>query len=213
MAVRNDKGEFDVLRIDASARYDSSISRELVGEFLENLDALDRTGGVIERDLAQPLPLLNEPWIEANFTDESERTPEQREVLALSDDLVAELEASDLIVMGVPIYNFGIPAALKAWIDLVARARKTFRYTENGPEGLLTDKKVVLVVASGGTKVGSDVDFATGYLRHVLSFLGMEDVEVVAADGHINAPERIDAARRRLEQIAQELGATTMLAA
>jgi len=89
---------------------------------------------------------------------------------------------ADVLVIGVPIYNFGIPAALKAWVDMVARARLTFRYTEQGPEGLLRVKRAYLVVASGGTAAGSAVDFATGYLRHVLGFLGIDDVEIIAAD-------------------------------
>ena len=92
------------------------------------------------------------------------------------------IEAADTLVIGLPIYNFAVPSAFKAWVDLVARAGVTFRYTENGPEGLLKGKRAILAVASGGTEVGSDHDFATGYARHMLGFMGITDVSVVAAD-------------------------------
>ena len=104
------------------------------------------------------------------------------EKLALSNALVAELQAADVIVIGAPVYNFGVPAAFKAWIDQVARAGLTFKYTEYGPKGLLEGKRAIVAVASGGTEVGSDIDFATGYIRHVLGFIGIEDVVFVAAD-------------------------------
>jgi FMN-dependent NADH-azoreductase len=117
---------------------------------------------------------LDTDWVTANFTPPEERGEAERAALAESDALVAELKAADVLVIGVPIYNFGIPAALKAWVDLVARARVTFRYTEQGPVGLLTGKRAYLAVASGGTPVGSAIDFATGYLRHVLGFLGID---------------------------------------
>jgi FMN-dependent NADH-azoreductase len=141
-----------------------------------------------------------------------QRSAAQRAALAESDALVAELAAADLLVIGVPIYNFGVPAALKAWVDMVARARLTFRYTENGPEGLLRGKRAYLVVASGGTAVGSEIDFATGYLRHVLGFLGIEDVQIIAADRGSLRGER-DAVDAALGQIAQLLPAATPLAA
>ena len=125
---------------------------------------------------------MTEDWIGANFTDEAERTDDQKAALALSDSLVDELLAADTLVIGTPIYNFAVPAALKAWIDLIARARKTFQYTATGPEGLLTGKKAFILIASGGTEVGSDIDFASGYLKHVLAFVGITDVTVIAAD-------------------------------
>ena len=106
------------------------------------------------------------------------------------------------MVIGSPIYNFGVPAALKAWIDMIARARKTFHYTDNGPEGLLTGKKAYVLMASGGTEVGSEIDFASGYLRHVLGFIGIDDVTIIAADQQMmrgddalsQAMDRIEAA-------------------
>lgn len=169
-----------ILRIDSSARRDGSVSRQLTDRIVARL--ADGTSRVVTRDLADGLPLLSADWIGANFTPEAERTDAHRAALALSDALVAELQAADTVVIGLPIYNFGLPAALKAWIDLVARAGVTFRYTENGPEGLLADKRVIVAVASGGTGIGSEIDFATGYLRHVLGFLGLGDVTVLGAD-------------------------------
>lgn len=194
-----------VLRVDASGRHAGSVSRTLTGELI---DALRRAYGGIRittRDLAlEPVPFVDEAWIDANFTAPEARSAAQRAVLAHSDALVQELAQSDVVVIGVPVYNFGIPAALKAWVDMVARARLTFRYTENGPEGLLRGKRAYLVAASGGVAVGSDADFATGYLRHVLGFLGITDVEVMAADRLMaRGDEAMVSARARIdEQIA-----------
>jgi len=168
-----------VLRIDASARRQGSISRQLTDSIINRV-APDAE--IATRDLADGLPLINEAWVDANFTPADARTPEQRQTLALSDTLVAEVTAADIIVIGLPIYNFGVPATLKAWVDLVARAGVTFRYTEAGPEGLLTGKRAYIAVASGGTEAGSEIDFATGYIRHVLGFIGITDVHFVAAD-------------------------------
>jgi len=168
-----------LLRIDTSARRAGSITRDLTNRIVSHLGARE----VVTRDLADtPVPQIDAPWIDANFTAPEARDIAQREVLSLSDRLTAELQSADTLVIGVPIYNFGVPAALKAWIDQVARAGVTFRYTENGPVGLLEGKRAVLAVASGGTGVDSDIDFATGYLRHVLGFIGISDVEVVRAD-------------------------------
>jgi FMN-dependent NADH-azoreductase len=112
------------------------------------------------------------------------------------------LKTADAVVIGVPVYNFSISAALKAWIDMVSRARLTFRYTENGPVGLLAGKKAYVVVATGGVPVGSPMDFATPYLRHALSFLGITDVEVIAADRvNSNAGESMDRARAQIAEL------------
>lgn len=170
-----------ILRIDASARRTGSITRDLNDKIIDRF-ATNAETTVVTRDLAEPLALLTEEWIGANFTDPAERTPAQAETLALSDTLVAELKAANVILIGLPIYNFGVPGALKAWIDLVARARETFRYSENGPVGLLEGKRAIVTVASGGTEAGSDIDFATGYLKHVLGFIGIKDVVFVNAD-------------------------------
>lgn len=171
----------EILRIDASARRNGSVSRDLASRIIDQFGATGALN-VAKRDLAEPLPLIDENWVNANFTAPDERTAEQTQRLSLSDNLIAELQAADVLVVGLPVYNFSVPAAFKAWIDLVARAGVTFRYTENGPEGLLKGKRAIVAVASGGTEIGSEYDFATGYVRHVLGFLGIRDVVFVAAD-------------------------------
>ena len=171
-------GTAKILRVDASMRHQGSVSRHLADKLTDRL-ACD----VIRRDLAaETLPFVHEEWISANFTPADQRTDEQKAALAQSDALVAELEAADTLIIATPIYNFSVPAALKAWIDLVARAGLTFRYTENGPEGLLGGRKAYVIVATGGTEVGSDIDYATDYLKHVLGFIGITDINFIAAD-------------------------------
>jgi len=187
------------LHIDSSARFEASITRQLTADI-----AASQTGPVVKRDLAQaPLPHITEDWVAANFTPAPERTEAQAQTLALSDILVAELQAADTVVIGLPIYNFGVPAALKAWIDLIARAGLTFKYGPNGPEGLLTGKRAIIAVASGGTASGSDIDFATPYLKHALGFVGITDVTVIAADqlGQ-GADEKLATAKGQIAQLA-----------
>ncbi|GAA6195141.1 NAD(P)H-dependent oxidoreductase [Pseudophaeobacter arcticus] len=167
-----------VLHIDSSARTENSVTRSLSAEITGRL----APETVIRRDLATPLPLLDEAWVGANFTPADQRSDEQKALLAQSDALITELKQADTIVIGTPIYNFSVPSTLKAWIDLVARVGVTFNYTETGPVGLLEGKRAIIAVASGGTQAGSDIDFATTYLRHVLGFIGITDVELVAAD-------------------------------
>ncbi|MEO1330453.1 MAG: NAD(P)H-dependent oxidoreductase [Pseudomonadota bacterium] len=194
----------NVLRIDASMRREGSVTRALADRFLAALGPAQ----VTRRDLAaEAVPFVDEDWIGANFTKPDQRSDAQRKTLARSDALVAELQAADVLVIAAPIYNFGPPAALKAWIDQVARARVTFRYTENGPEGLLKGKKAYLLVASGGTAAESAIDFATPYLRHALKFIGVEDVTVVAADGLMG-----DAAKRAVAEAAVDREAAQLAA-
>jgi FMN-dependent NADH-azoreductase len=167
-----------VLHIDSSARTEGSVTRDLSAQIINKLGHTQ----VIRRDLAAPLPLLDGAWVGANFTPADQRSEEQKQLLTLSDALIDELQQADTIVIGTPIYNFSVPSTLKAWIDLVARVGVTFRYEETGPIGLLEDKRAIIAVASGGTQAGSDIDFATTYLHHVLGFIGITDVEIVAAD-------------------------------
>lgn len=170
-----------LLRIDASARRNGSVTRDLNDQVIAKLEKSGPVS-VTKRDLADPLPHVTEDWIGANFTAKDDRTEAQRAVLELSDRLVAELKSADVVLIGLPIYNFGAPAALKSWIDLIARVGETFRYTENGPIGLLEGKRAIVTVASGGTQRGSDIDFATSHLSHVLKFIGITDVSFVSAD-------------------------------
>ncbi|MBC00686.1 MAG: FMN-dependent NADH-azoreductase [Rhodobacteraceae bacterium] len=197
-----------VLKVDSSARREGSVTRRLADRAIAELGEGGTEVTTIIRDVAAGLPVVDEAWVAANFTDPAERTAEQKARLALSDTLVAEVKAADVLLIGVPIYNFGIPAALKAWVDLIARARETFRYTENGPEGLLTDKRAILVLASGGTTVGSEIDFATGYLKHIMSFIGITDVTVIAADRLMfDAEESLAGAERGVSDAAIRLRA------
>ena len=195
-------GKLKVLEVSGSGRQADSVSRRLSQDIIAALEARHGDVDITRRDLADGIGLVDEAWIAANFTAEEERTAAQRERLATSDALVAELQQADVVVIGAPIYNFSVPAALKAWVDMIARARLTFRYTENGPEGLLQGKKAYVVIASGGVAVDSAVDFATPYLRQVLRFVGITDVEVVAADQlNQKADTSIDAARVQIAEL------------
>ncbi|KIC17906.1 FMN-dependent NADH-azoreductase [Leisingera sp. ANG-DT] len=188
-----------VLHLDSSARTEGSVTRDLSAQIVSRLDA----DTVIRRDLAAPLPLLDGAWIGANFTPADQRSEADKQLLALSDALVAELKQADTIVIGAPIYNFSVPSTLKAWIDLVARVGVTFRYEETGPIGLLEGKRAIVAVASGGTQAGSDIDFATTYLRHVLGFIGITEVEIVAADAmSIDAEGALAKAKNQIEALA-----------
>jgi FMN-dependent NADH-azoreductase len=188
-----------VLHIDASARTQDSTSRDLSSRIVDRLSP-DTT---IRRDLTTSLPQITDSWIGANFTPADQRNDEQREILALSDTLVGEIAAADTIVIGLPVYNFSVPTSLKAWIDLIARVGLSFEYTETGPRGLLTGKRAIVAFVSGGTPMGSDVDFASGYIRHVLGFIGVTEVEFVAADQLAIDPEKaMSAANIAVERIA-----------
>lgn len=191
-----------VLRVDASARHEVSTTRQLTDALIDALRERHGRLPVITRDLAlSPPPLLDADWIAANTTEPQARTAAQRAALAYSDQLIAELMAADVVILGVPVYNFGVPAALKAWIDLVARARVTFRYSENGPQGLLKGKRAYVVLASGGVAAGGPTDFASGYLRQLLGFLGITDVEVIAADQTMLRSDAVSRARRRIGEL------------
>jgi len=138
-----------VLRIDTSARKGGSVSRQLTDEIITRLTPAK----VTTRDLADGIALIDEAWVEANFTPAAERSADHKATLAGSDTLVAELQAADTLVIGLPVYNFSVPTALKAWVDQVARAGLTFRYTADGPKGLLTGKRAIIAIASGGTQL------------------------------------------------------------
>ena len=203
----NDKSIQTVLRIDASASRQGSITRALGTEIIDRLTASNPELQVRHRDLSAGMPLLDEDWVNANLTDPEQRSAAQHAQLAGSDKLVEELVDADAIVLTVPIYNFSVPAALKAWIDQICRARLTFRYTEQGPQGLLKDRPVYLVMASGGVPLGSPMDFASDYLKQVFAFIGIQDIRLVPAErtsaGAQQARERaIDAITQWLPQAA-----------
>lgn len=193
-----------ILRIDASARVRGSVSRRLGDRIEHRLLKAQPRAQVIRRDLAPgagtALPPVDADWIRAGYTEPDQRDPGQREHLALSDHLIGELRGAGAVILTSPVYNFSIPSPLKAWIDLVCRARETFRYGPAGPEGLLADRPVYLALATGGTAIGSAIDFASGYLRHILGFIGLQDVRVLAAD-RLNADAEAALARAEADLI------------
>lgn len=190
-----------ILHINSSARHTGSISRDLTADVI----ARHPDAKIITRDLADaPVPQISEDWVGASFTPADQRSDAQKARLSLSDSLVDELVAADTIVIGLAMYNFSVPAALKAWIDQVARPGRTFNYTENGPVGLLTGKRAIIVMATGGVPAGSDMDFAAPYLEFFLGFMGITDVTIIPADG-ANADEA--AARTKAQSAIDSLAA------
>ncbi|MDT0595292.1 FMN-dependent NADH-azoreductase [Glaciecola petra] len=170
-----------ILHINSSGRKEGSLTRQVSEKLVDQFKKDETNVSVVQRDLASGLPFIDEQWINANFTDPEQRNDQQKQALAFSDSLVNELQNADKIIIASPIYNFSVPAVLKAWIDLIARARLTFRYTENGPEGLLQNKTAYLVMASGGVPIESEMDLATKYLKQVMRFIGITDVKVIDA--------------------------------
>jgi len=177
----------NVLHINSSARTSGSLSRQLSSEFVAKWKAANPADTIVERDLAAtPVPHLTEQMIGAYFTPAEQRNAEQAFAIKTSDTLVAEVQAADIIVIGAAMYNFSITSTLKAWIDHIARAGVTFKYTETGPVGLLTGKKVYVVTATGGVYSegpAAGYDFVAPYLRAVLGFVGLTDVSFIRAEG------------------------------
>jgi len=195
----------NILQINSSARSQGSYSTRLASIVAERLVEQHPGSQVLVRDLGRhPHPMLDETALGALFTPAEQRTPEQTARVALDDALIAEVQAADVLVIGVPMYNFSIPTLLKNWIDAIARAGVTFRYTENGPEGLLKGKKAYVVQASGGIHSNSPTDTITPYLKTFLGFIGIVDVEFVYAEGLSMGPEAeqnaLDAAYQQIEQ-------------
>lgn len=171
----------NILRIDASANVSTSNSIKLGDQLIAKL----RDQGEInltQRSLNEDLVFIDETWVGANFTPVEDRSEQQKRALEFSDLLIDELRQADHIVLTTPMYNFGIPASLKAWIDLVCRAGVTFQYTADGPVGLLKNKQVDIVITTGGVPLQSPVDFISDYLKQVFRFIGIEQINIIAAD-------------------------------
>ena len=179
----------NILQINASARREGANSTRVANSVVDRLKAANPGAQVTLRDLAvTPHPVLDETALGALFTPVDQRTPEQAARVALDDALIAEIQAHDTLVLGVPMYNFGVPVQLKSWIDAIARVGVTFRYTEKGPEGLLKGKKVYVALARGGLYRDTDKDAQVPYLKNVLGFLGMTDVSFIYAEGLAMGP-------------------------
>lgn len=180
----------NILQINSSARAGNSYSTRLAGAVVEHFRAHQPDAAVTVRDLGSaPHPMLDETALNALFTPAAARTPEQQARVALDDALITEIQAADVLVLGVPMYNFSVPAQLKNWIDAISRAGVTFRYTEQGPEGLLKGKKAVVVQTRGGIHRNSPTDSLTPYLRTFLGFVGITDVQFVYAEGLSMGPD------------------------
>jgi FMN-dependent NADH-azoreductase len=177
-----------LLHLDSSPLYDRSVSRQLTAAFVTQWKSSHPDGTVIHRDLnATPIPPINAEWVGAVYTPEETRTPEQKQLLSLSDSLLAELEKADEYVVGVPMHNFSVPSVLKLWIDQITRVGKTFTYADGTPKGLILDKKATFILATGGiydaqTQMAS-FNFVEPYLRSLFGFLGLTDTTFLTAGG------------------------------
>jgi FMN-dependent NADH-azoreductase len=177
-----------LLHVDSSPLYGRSVSRQLTSAFVTQWKASHPNGTVVDRDLtATAIPPVTAEWVGAVYTPEEARTPQQKELLSLSDSLLAELEQADEYVFGVPMHNFGVPSALKLWIDQIARVGKTFTYADGTPKGLVIGKKATFIIATGGiydaqTQMTS-FNFVEPYLRSVFGFLGVTDVTFLTTGG------------------------------
>jgi FMN-dependent NADH-azoreductase len=173
-----------LLQIQASLFSDAGESSRLASRFVSRWQADNPGAEVIVRDLGrEPIPHLTAERFQSFLAKPGERTAAQQSVAGFSDDLIGELERAEVIVLGLPMYNFGVPSTLKAYFDHVARAGKTFKYGDKGPVGLLTGKKAVVFATRGGLYAGTPLDTQTSYVRDFLGFLGIRDVEFVYAEG------------------------------
>lgn len=178
-----------LLKIDVSPRGGYSYSRQLGLTFLEGWQAAHAGGTVVERDLAKNQPtFLDLPWIAGAFTPPDQHSEESKAALKVSNEIIAEVQAADHILITTPMYNFQVPAVLKAWIDHLVRVGVTVNYTENGPVGALQGKKVTVIVASAGAypkgEPSEAYDLLTPYLKHIFGFIGLTDVTFLAAGGN-----------------------------
>jgi FMN-dependent NADH-azoreductase len=184
-----------LLQINASLNNGNGQSSQLANQFVAALRNRQPDAKIIVRDVAaaDPVPHLDAERFGAFTTQPAERNARQRAVVAYSDALIEELRQAEVIVLGLPMYNFGVPSQLKAYFDHIARAGVTFNYTENGPVGTLTGKKVYVFAARGGLYAGTPMDTQTRYVRDFLGFIGMSDVEFVYAEGLAVSPQSREA--------------------
>jgi FMN-dependent NADH-azoreductase len=202
--------EYDMatlLQINSSLFGENGNSSQLSQEFVQRWKALNPTGEVILRDFAkETIPHLDATRVQALFTPEADRTTEQQAVVDYSDKIIAQIQAADVIVIGVPLYNFGVPSTLKAYFDHIARAGVTFKYTETGPVGLLNDKPVYIIAARGGVHQGLPSDTQSQFLTNFLSFVGLKDVRFIYAEG-LNMGQKDQAFSAAKAAISEEVAA------
>jgi len=195
-----------LLQINSSLFGDKGNSSLLSQEFVQNWKAQHPTGEIILRDFAkEDVPHLNAERVQALFTPADKRTAEQQAVVDYSDQLIAEIQSADAIVIGVPLYNFGVPSTLKAYFDHIARAGVTFKYTETGPVGLLTDKPVYVIATRGGVHKGQPSDSQTQFLTTLLNFLGLKNLHFIYAEGLNMGALKDTALTQAKETIQQEI--------
>lgn len=199
----------NILQINSSARRETSQSTRIANRLVERLRDADPESTLTVRNFNDtPHPVFDEAALGALFTPADQRTPEQAARVALDDALIAEIQAADVVVLGVPMYNFGVPAPLKNWIDAISRAGSTFRYTEKGPEGLLTGKQVYVALTRGGKYRNTPADTQVPYLKTVFTFLGLTDVRFVYAEGlALGADAEQTAIASAYEQIEEAVAA------
>lgn len=190
----------NILQINSSARSTGSASTRLADALVARVLAANPEAAVVRRDLAaEPHPVLDEPTLQALFTPAEQRTAEQAARIALDDALIAQVQAADVIVVGAPMYNFGITVQLKSWFDAIARANVTFKYTEKGPVGLLSGKKVLVGLSRGGLHRGNATDSQVPYLNTMFGFLGLSDVQYVYSEGMGMGPEAVARAQAQAD--------------
>ncbi len=178
-----------ILKINSSGNTYNSVTRHHVDLIVDKLVSNNASSEVTDRDVVNSnIPFVDMEFLSAAFA-QGELTDEQDKALAFSNVLVDELLESDVLVIGAPMYNFTVPAALKAYIDMIARVGRTFHYTPEGPKGLITGTKAIVVISTGGTPIGSPYDFTKGYMQTFLGFLGITDVKFVVADEAGISPE------------------------
>jgi len=190
-----------ILRLDASANPGQSGSRTLGDQLLASIEGQYAACDIRYRDLNQQAQFIDADWISANLSAADERDETARQRLGASDELIAELQWADHIVLTTPMYNFSVPATLKAWIDQVCRAGITFRYTSDGPVGLLTGKRADIVITTGGVPLDSPADFLSGYLRQIFAFIGIDEVNIFAAERmNLDSKTSVEQALQKIDE-------------
>lgn len=193
----------NILHIDSAITGDASVSRKLTADIVARLKAANPDATTTYRDLNKGVPAIDTDWFQAVRLAPESPTEAQQALIDISNAYLKEVQDADVLVIGLPIYNFTLTAQLKNWLDQIARAGLSFRYTEAGPEGLLKGKRAIIAYTAAGTPFGSDLDYASGYLRHMLGFLGITDVTFVSADRlAFDREAGLARAQEALEQIA-----------